>query len=376
MWPSRWAEAPVQRHGADQGLPINLDRISLRFCDAGIEAGFTKDRVHTLTSNFRMCCAVVAMLAIASLLMAQAWEQGRFSTVEENQTFELMTIIVSGCVVLAAGAIAVTFFSARVFGSNSFALEVFVVVWMMVMVVAHTFALPWYAARVLGFDPQVLGTTFGQLTDTRMVLAIDGFVTATHLTLPVRFYIIVIVDVASVLCYMVPTWALGGPEMEFAPLTLIFLTALILMAACGTRRSEYQERMQFLSLINERSLRFQSEFKLSQHVLQPGKRKSPSEEDSRPETTDTGRAFMLSDSNIEELVPLGEREQWLIRLEALGSDWSPIGEGGYGKVYSGLYLGHPVAIKVPKVRHYERTSSPVRSWLRCVSVRGKTKLPC
>ncbi|CAK0877032.1 unnamed protein product [Prorocentrum cordatum] len=230
--------------------------------------------------------------------------------------------------------------------------------------VAHTFALPWYAARVLGVEPAALGESFGSLTDTRHVLAIDLLVTGTHLALPVRPYALAIVEVASFLGYVVPAWALGGPEMEDAPFTTMFLACLIGAAAWGKRSMEFQERVQFLTLIRERSLRFQSEFALSQHQLGKFKQQgvsAPSEpseagKESLPSTTESGRVFSGSRSGIskdliDELAAVGAREQWLIRQEEITViQGRQLGEGAFGRVVRARYQGIHVAVKVPKVR--------------------------
>ncbi|CAK0837684.1 unnamed protein product [Prorocentrum cordatum] len=230
--------------------------------------------------------------------------------------------------------------------------------------VAHTFALPWYAARALGVEPAALGESFGTLTDTRHVLAIDLLVTGTHLALPVRPYALAIVEVASLLCYVVPTWALGGPEMEDAPFTLSFLVCLIGSAACGKRSMEFQERAEFLTMIREKSLRFQSDFALSQHQLAKLQQQGvsaptePSEagKESLPSTTESGRVFSESRSGIskdfiEELAAVGAREQWLIRQDEIAvTRGRQLGEGAFGKVVLARYQGIHVAVKVPKVR--------------------------
>ncbi|CAK0858208.1 unnamed protein product [Prorocentrum cordatum] len=358
MWLFRTAEIelPPLHGGHGQLVPIDtsIDTATLRFCHGGIERGFVRDRMPSLVFKFRVLSALVGFMACGSLVLGACWEQGQFPTAEENRTQLFITTAVSCILVTATAMFAVTFILGWALGSNYLALEVIVVVSAVIVVMAHTFAMPWYAARVLGFDPSALGTSFGPMTETRMVLAINLFVTGTHFVLPVRFYVLISVEVASVLCYTVPTLALGGPEMEYAPLTLMFLMSLVVMAAFGKRSQEYQERTQFVRLIREKSLRFQSEFELSQHVWQPSSWKASSEHESRPSSTETARAFMLASCSVQQLIPIGEKEGWLIPLDELSFHRPSIGEGMYGRVYSGLCRGHPVAIKVPKMRPYER----------------------
>lgn len=251
------------------GMPTTINAITLRFSDVGVERGFVKERMPRTIGNFRLLCALALLVSLASLIYAQSWDQGRFPTAEENQVFAVMSFVVVGIAVFAASLIVITFVPGLSSGSNYLALEVFVVMSAVLGMVAHTFALPWYAARAVGVDPAMLGTSsfFGDLTDTRLVLVIDLVVTGTHLALPVRISVIVIVELVSVVCYIVPTWALGGPEMKSGPITTVFLMCLIGMTSWGKRSLEFQERTQFLRLIREKSLRFQSEFEISQHQL-------------------------------------------------------------------------------------------------------------
>jgi len=352
-------------------VPVTINTITLAFSDPGIERGFVNNRMPRTVVNFRMLIVLGLLLCITSLIVSEFWEVGRYPTEEDYRTRTLMTNVVAGIVVWGIILMAVSFVPGLFRGANFVALEVFMATSAVLPLVAHTFALPWYAARALGVEPAVLGESFGSLTDTRHVLAIDLVVTATHLALPVRPYALAIVQVASFLCYVVPTWAVGGPEMEDAPFTMIFLLCLIGAAGWGKRSMEFQERVQFLTLIRERSLRFQSEFALSQHQLGKNQQQgvsAPSEpseagKESLPSTTESGRVFSGSRSGIskdliDELAAVGAREQWLIRPgEVLVVPGLLLGEGAFGRVVLARYQGIHVALKVPKVHDQRITDN-------------------
>jgi len=345
-------------------VPVTINTITLAFSDPGIERGFVNNRMPRTVVNFRMLIVLGLLLCITSLIVSEFWEVGRYPTEEDYRTRTLMTNVVAGIVVWGIILMAVSFVPGLFRGANFVALEVFMATSAVLPLVAHTFALPWYAARALGVEPAVLGESFGSLTDTRHVLAIDLVVTATHLALPVRPYALAIVQVASFLCYVVPTWAVGGPEMEDAPFTMIFLLCLIGAAGWGKRSMEFQERVQFLTLIRERSLRFQSEFALSQHQLGKNQQQgvsAPSEpseagKESLPSTTESGRVFCrsrpdISKDLIDEMAAIGAREQWLIRQEEISViQGRQLGEGAFGRVVLARYQGIHVAVKVPKIR--------------------------
>jgi len=345
-------------------VPVTINTITLAFSDPGIERGFVNNRMPRTVVNFRMLIVLGLLLCITSLIVSEFWEVGRYPTEEDYRTRTLMTNVVAGIVVWGIILMAVSFVPGLFRGANFVALEVFMATSAVLPLVAHTFALPWYAARALGVEPAVLGESFGSLTDTRHVLAIDLVVTATHLALPVRPYALAIVQVASFLCYVVPTWAVGGPEMEDAPFTMIFLLCLIGAAGWGKRSMEFQERVQFLTLIRERSLRFQSEFALSQHQLGKNQQQgvsAPSEpseagKESLPSTTESGRVFCrsrpdISKDLIDEMAAIGAREQWLVAAGELEIEAARVlGAGSFGVVFSGCYQGTPVAVKMRKTR--------------------------
>jgi len=74
--------------------------------------------------------------------------------------------------------------------------------------------------------------------------------------------------------------------------------------------------------------------------------------ESVPSTSDSARAFALDTDThecVRRLAQIGEKEQWLIQQDDLSMEpLHLLGEGGFGKVYAGLYQGASVAMKVPK----------------------------
>ncbi|CAK0829315.1 unnamed protein product [Prorocentrum cordatum] len=140
--------------------------------------------------------------------------------------------------------------------------------------------------------------------------------------------------------------------MQNAIIHLLFLVCIVVLAAVGKHSLEYHERFLYVTLLNEKRLRFQSEFALSNlHPDLPRRLPSLSGE-SVPSTSDSARAFALdTDAHecVRRLAQIGEKEQWLIQQDDLSVEpLHLLGEGGFGKVYAGLHQEASVAMKVPK----------------------------
>eukprot|EP00959_Pyramimonas_sp_CCMP1952_P139154 2912791-Pyramimonas_sp.AAC.1 len=97
-------------------------------------------------------------------------------------------------------------------------------------------------ARVFGYDDTeaIWGVDLGG-TDGNVVLYIDCVVTALHLLLPIRWVVLVPMEVIAVLAYTVPALLLGSPAMNMVPYNVIGLLVLTVFAAIGKRAFERQE---------------------------------------------------------------------------------------------------------------------------------------
>ncbi|CAE8669008.1 unnamed protein product, partial [Polarella glacialis] len=112
--------------------------------------------------------------------------------------------------------------------------------------------------------------------DTHVVLVWAIAQMSLHLFFPIRWRILVPAEMLSVVFYML-VLSSSTEGLSDAATTWVMSTVLVAVCAMGKRRLEYQERLSMLMFISEKTLRFQSEFILSQAQLQK-KDPSPSSE--------------------------------------------------------------------------------------------------
>jgi hypothetical protein len=296
------------------------------------------DRVRETT-------ACLVTLGVGFILIGAPWDVQRLTLEERDVRQQCDKVVIGICITALVICICIRTPFAKDLDAR--VLEAVVVCMTSFGLVAHTFALPWYMAAVLGYDPEEVlpPDTF---TDTGHLLVIHGALTACHLV-PVRFFVIVIVDFVGLLCYVVPVLCLGGPELVNFQYHLGLLMGLTVLALLGKRALESSERRLYVSIITEKRLRFAAEFELSQlHSSEPSRRDSHGQSggDSNPATSDAGRDLHF-DSGL--IAHIGEKEQWLVRREDIVVDQAQLlGEGGFGTVYACLYMGVSAAIKRPK----------------------------
>ncbi|CAK0905137.1 unnamed protein product [Prorocentrum cordatum] len=122
---------------------------------------------------------------------------------------------------------------------SALALEVLAVILVCLGMLFLPMALPFYTGRLLGHDSK-LYLENRHITDSGLLLSIDAFVTASHMSLGVRFFCMLPIQVGALLCYIVPSYLLGSPEGENMIPYGVTLLSLITMAAIGKYNLEYQ----------------------------------------------------------------------------------------------------------------------------------------
>lgn len=141
--------------------------------------------------------------------------------------------------------------------------------------------------------------TFGELTSktsckTYLLLFIDTCVTVPHVTLPVRWCLLWPLEIVALALY--PVWtqveSIYGAQTSSpaAPVGHVTLLAVLIVAtALGKRDMETREREVYASLIRERTLRAQSDFRMSQQLERtPLGRPASSDSDSKAVPSDFG----------------------------------------------------------------------------------------
>ncbi|CAE8597204.1 unnamed protein product [Polarella glacialis] len=194
--------------------------------------------------------------------------------------------------------------------------------------------------------------------DTHVVLVWAIAQMSLHLFFPIRWRILVPAEMLSVVFYML-VLSSSTEGLSDAAATWVMSTVLVAVCAMGKRRLEYQERLSMLMFISEKTLRFQSEFILSQAQLQK-KAPSPSSEASLAIDTRSLASAPLSqyifgkdgemelDVQLQAILQLGKVEHWIIEPSQLQCFPEVLlGRGVFGVVILGDLCGAATAVKLP-----------------------------
>jgi len=358
-------------------LGARMDRISLKFCDPGIEAGFLIANSEKLLTNLFYCSAIVTFLSAAGVAV-----HGLFSGGTDHELRNLHLISACGYGIGATVGV-LTLIITRVSWINAHIPLVFrevfastaVHIGMVIVVVIDGR----FKVVVMGYHYEDFD---GPFVDTQCLLLLAIFITGSHLALPIRWFHLVPIEASGVLLYSLLLLVRGSSEalanICFNVGALAFLTYLNML---GKRTWERTERRVHVALLAEKSLRFEAEFRLAQFAGESTNNdhlegQGSVAQHSLPSTTETGRAFadFSTDAGVddisaeasqggtsaflEKIVAIGEREQWIIQTRELElMPRNVLGAGSFGVVVAGSYTGIPVAIKVPRVVYNAQNKS-------------------
>ncbi|CAK0840988.1 unnamed protein product [Prorocentrum cordatum] len=330
--------------------------LSLRFEDGGTETGFIQAHAEKLAFNMACLSMIGVVLACTALGFNCNLYESCPTPAAAQVEKEAMYILI-GCAVQYF-VVACCFQTRHINGRIGFVEREFLVVALLVeALLVNAFIDPYYLAKVQGYDCYALWPD-RHFTDSSSLLFVDGIITAAHMMLPLRWFVLVPVQVVGVLRYASLGLLFSPEDLPFV--NLVFLAALVYVASVGKRTLEQHERLLFSSFLAEKSLRFQSEFELSQvarviGAAQPESASSCGGESVVPSTTDSGHAFnsavSMEPGDLQHIAQIGAREQWLVAAGELEIEAARVlGAGSFGVVFSGCYQGTPVAVKMRKTR--------------------------
>eukprot|EP00401_Gymnodinium_catenatum_P063706 CAMPEP_0117601172 /NCGR_PEP_ID=MMETSP0784-20121206/76885_1 /TAXON_ID=39447 /ORGANISM="" /LENGTH=636 /DNA_ID=CAMNT_0005403865 /DNA_START=168 /DNA_END=2075 /DNA_ORIENTATION=- len=242
-------------------------------------------------------------------------------------------------------------------------------------------ASPFLLVKMLGTSPDAVWGPTMYFSDSRSLLVFHGFVAGTHIVLPIRWHMLLLLDGVSLALFGSFMFGVGGPEGDSSAINFFMLMGLVALVSLGHRGHELTERMVFVAFVKEKTLRFEMEFHLEQQSRRDAEdetiiqRDGGSEDASLPMTTDTGKLFttfgMCDTSASEKLAGIRDvamREHWLIdpnEIDVLTE--KVLGEGAFGVVYRGIYCGAPVAVKLSRasltgenMRHFQQLANEIR----------------
>eukprot|EP00927_Polykrikos_kofoidii_P070924 TRINITY_DN6728_c0_g1_i7.p1 TRINITY_DN6728_c0_g1~~TRINITY_DN6728_c0_g1_i7.p1 ORF type:complete len:614 (+),score=54.74 TRINITY_DN6728_c0_g1_i7:246-1844(+) len=253
-------------------------------------------------------------------------------------------------------------------------------------VTIHSFD-TWYAGKIAGLnhveDLMPLRKGHQGYSDIRVLLTTVNLHMCAHVLLPVRWIFLVPAEICHVSFYAFIVAAGVSPETGInAVMNVILLTAVMIMMSAGKHSMEKHERMEAVRLINEKVLRFQSEFRLENgkpsskptcHVCDSEKSLGRS----CASTTLSGRVFSDLDA-WESIASLGVEEHWLVPASEITMSFDEtLGQGGFGEVILATYHGADVAIKFPwKADLVEYSERHIVSVLHEIRILRHLRHPC
>eukprot|EP00928_Gymnodinium_smaydae_P048002 TRINITY_DN32051_c0_g1_i1.p1 TRINITY_DN32051_c0_g1~~TRINITY_DN32051_c0_g1_i1.p1 ORF type:complete len:368 (-),score=24.24 TRINITY_DN32051_c0_g1_i1:449-1552(-) len=126
----------------------------------------------------------------------------------------------------------------------------------------------YYAAKALGYMPDEVTLQAHPYSDARVLLALDTLITVTHLSLPIRWCKLLLLEILTPVAYYVFAVCFDSPDGSLNVIfNVLILTFLTFLSAMGKRAMEISERKAFVDVISEKSLRYQAEHQLSLSVI-------------------------------------------------------------------------------------------------------------
>eukprot|EP00928_Gymnodinium_smaydae_P035807 TRINITY_DN25131_c0_g4_i1.p1 TRINITY_DN25131_c0_g4~~TRINITY_DN25131_c0_g4_i1.p1 ORF type:complete len:794 (-),score=55.89 TRINITY_DN25131_c0_g4_i1:351-2381(-) len=219
---------------------------------------------------------------------------------------------------------------------------------------------PWFVAKALSInDPYMF-----LLTDDKLLLHLDVWLTGLHLMLPMRWTFLMLISFVCFVAYSLPLVVLGSQQGSHssAALNAIALLMLTVAATWAKRSLELLERTAFTQIAQERTLRYEVEHQLSS--LAPAKVRPRD-----PDASSVGTSLVFDlgtteriDEQLQDIVACGLKEHWLIEPERIRPvDDGFISSGGFGMVMLAYYHGAEVAVKIPRVSRDARTLNTLKA---------------
>uniref|UniRef100_A0A7S2AIQ2 Protein kinase domain-containing protein n=1 Tax=Alexandrium andersonii TaxID=327968 RepID=A0A7S2AIQ2_9DINO len=357
-----------------------FSRFSLRFADDSAEAGFLlriRPALIWRCTVVSLCGATVTFSSLAVSTIFGRWqERSTFYSYEAWQHHQ-PALYSGGFLLLAfllfAGVLQCPRVVRRI---GSMHIELIMMCIVLLGMIAVVLSSP---PKVCNLQRMSFSETHGPgsyASDSGVVLTIDGMITAIHLGLPVRWIMLLLVEMGAVLLYAAIVFWVGSSEpLTGAAINLVFLLGLVAAAAIGKRSWEIDERSAFRDIIVEKSLRCRAEFELSNaHDGSGGgtlKSKDRPEGDTQsrmsPITVTSGAIFNRTDwadGNMCEMLAqvkeIGVAEHWCVNeseVNILKRD--VLGSGHFGQIVKGVFCSMMVAVKLPSSGSMASVSSRI-----------------
>eukprot|EP00931_Biecheleriopsis_adriatica_P103190 TRINITY_DN7805_c0_g1_i1.p1 TRINITY_DN7805_c0_g1~~TRINITY_DN7805_c0_g1_i1.p1 ORF type:complete len:654 (+),score=80.46 TRINITY_DN7805_c0_g1_i1:176-2137(+) len=223
----------------------------------------------------------------------------------------------------------------------------------------------YYAGRMQGFPRDDLVEASCDVSEGRLYLHLCLTAVVAHFQAPVRWRILMILNIVYV-CIIAFAIAVGGSsEKQFGTtfMNVFFYIAIVISCSLSKRRLEYRERCLVLESLQEKILRVEAEFKTSQaESTNPQLERQRSRHDDNISSAIFNLASSLGDdesssvhaevedvrqTQLHAMSIVADIEGWCIDFGDLLLGRDILGNGGFGVVVKGQLHEKPVAIKCP-----------------------------
>lgn len=323
---------------------MDVFRRSLRFKNPDVEAGFVQTASKRLARNcFIVGCACCSMYIAGCVwnALVSHYDRKCFNwrlCVGRDICFSMVTF----CMTFGIGA------QLRWRWLSPMALEIYCVACVCIVLMFGILIEKWYFATVFGggHPDSTLKPDNGWV-----MMMINLSVVVSHMTVPIRCCMLLPIQVLSVVVFPVIA---GVYDSDFPVATVLGVWLLVGLSMDGRRTWELRERELYMRLVQEKTLRAQSEFELSQREGGEPSKRATSLTDDGP-SLGMGYLFdnSVTDSKVEahmaNVQAVGISEHWILDADDIRvAPKRVLGSGGFGLVVEGTYCGALVAIKMSR----------------------------
>jgi len=344
-----------------------FSRLTLHFDSADMEIAFVQQRKGALISSGAALSLIGALMDLAVLLhryiVDAEFLQNHLSTEVAGLGLRVHLLAQAGVFIVFA-AYVLFLRSSLVDRVGAVQLEVFSAALITVAMVVIVSCSHVNVTRMMGYGNEVY-QGFACTSDSVPLLAIDGLITASHVGLPVRWRVLLPMEVIGVLLYAFIVFVRGSCEQSGSFYNLVWLTLLVMASAVGKRTTESWERECFKTVIGERRQRCEAEFQLSQAedeqrgnaaVDHQDREEREERASSLPTQTPSMHVFDAVRDGVEgaamrlaRIAELGRAEHWFIHPEEVDILHDErLGQGSFGTVFKGIFCGMVIAVKQPR----------------------------
>jgi hypothetical protein len=290
---------------------IETARYSLRFKSPTLESAFNESRHQMLCLNISRV-AIIGSLPLLQQFVAMVMYH------YSGGVFRIQTHIyfVSLCALLALCLLFGTVPRLQRFQQRvSFRTLEGIAMFVGILFLAHSLDLAYHAASLfVGDDVELLpgSTEYHQKNMAVAALGLDAVVTCWHLALPVRWFVIVWMDVLIIVAFAISAYTLRGLSPGDVEVHVIFIfSALVMGTSLGLRSSERTARALFTTIVDERTLRAKAEFRAEMQLQIASPHQGPRSIETTSTTTFgdlVRRAGKGEWDAFGDIVALGEKE--------------------------------------------------------------------